>query len=307
VLVTGASGYLGHALLPALTQAGYEVRAAVHGDKEVRLPAGAEIARHGDLAIGIDWAPLVADCEAVVHLAGIAHAGPGIPDSLYDRVNHRATAELVSAAERAGVARFVFSSSIRAQSGPAAAGALTERHEPHPTDAYGVSKLAAEAAKRASRLPYTILRPVLVYGPEAKGNFATLVRLADSPLPLPFGAFANRRSLVSRDGFVDAVGFVLHSALAICGTFIVADPAPIALNAMIAALRRGFGRSPRLIAVPRPLVRAALRVFGKGDLLSRLDGELIADPAKLIAAGWRHSTDTAIALERLARAQTASL
>ena len=92
-------------------------------------------------------------------------------------INRRATEELVSAAERAGVERFVFVSSIRAQSGPAADHVLTEADEARPTDPYGVSKLAAEMAVRASSLRYTILRPVLVYGAGVKGNLAALARL----------------------------------------------------------------------------------------------------------------------------------
>jgi nucleoside-diphosphate-sugar epimerase len=89
----------------------------------------------------------------------------------YDRVNHRATAALAAAARDAGVSRFVFISSIRAQTGPVADNVVSERDTPRPTDAYGRSKLAAERAVVASGVPFTILRPVLVYGPGVKGNF----------------------------------------------------------------------------------------------------------------------------------------
>ena len=95
------------------------------------------------------------------------------PDALYDRVNHVATAELARAAGTAG-AHLVFMSSIRAQSGSAVGRPLSEADAPRPTDAYGRSKLAAEAAVRACGARYAILRPVLVYGADAKGNLALL-------------------------------------------------------------------------------------------------------------------------------------
>src|SRR6201999_918869 len=103
----------------------------------------------------------------------------------YDLVNHRATAALAAAARAAGVRHFVFASAIRAQSGPAADPALSQRDPPAPSDGYGRSKLAAERAVAAAGVPFTILRPVLIYGPGQKGNLATLARLAALPLPVP--------------------------------------------------------------------------------------------------------------------------
>jgi nucleoside-diphosphate-sugar epimerase len=300
VLVTGATGFVGRALALRLTERGFSVRAAARQPAVAQFPTSIEIMRQGDLAASVDWAPLLAGCDAVVHLAGIAHAGAEISDERYDRINHRATAELVGAAELAGT-RFIFVSSIRAQSGPAADHVLTETDEPRPTDAYGVSKLAAETAVRASRLQYTILRPVLVYGAGVKGNLAALIRLAASPWPLPFGGLSNRRSLLNRDSLIDAIEFALQSSAATRETFIVADQTPIALNDLVMALRRGLGKNPRLFSLPRPLLHVALRIAGGSDLVSRVDGELIADPAKLIAAGWKPTADTAAALEKSVR------
>ena len=300
VLVTGANGFIGRALLPAFVPFGHQIRAAVRNASAVSFPPNVEVREYGDLSRDVDWSPLIDGCDAVVHLAGIAHTGPGIPDEAYDRVNHRATADLARAAKAAGVGRFVFMSSIRAQSGPTADHVLTEDDAPQPADAYGRSKLAAENALRQQDIPYTILRPVLVYGPGAKGNFAELVRLATLPIPLPFGALTKERSLIGLSGVIRAVVFALQSDNARDQTFIIADPAPISVAAMIAALRRGFGREPGLIAVPRPLLRMALTMIGKRDVLDRIDGQLIASSAKLVAAGWPASPDTASSLTALA-------
>lgn len=298
ILVTGASGFIGRPLVAALAAAGHQVRAATRA--VMPFPAGVEIVRHGDLAADIDWSPLVAGCDAVVHLAGIAHVGPGIAPELYDRVNHRATRALAQAAAAANVGCFIFVSSIRAQSGPATDHTLTEDDPPRPTEPYGASKLAAEGAVREAGLPSVILRPVVVYGPQARGNVATLMRLAALPVPLPFGAFTNVRSLVSRAALIDAIAFALHAPIT-AQTFIVADRAPISFADMIAALRRGLGRHPALVAIPRALIRAPLTLLGRSDIIERIDQPMIASAAKLIGAGWQGAADSAVMLERMAR------
>ena len=189
VLVTGASGFVGRALVPALAAAGTAVRAATRDPAAVTFPADVEVAAVGDYRQPVDWAPVLADVDAVVHLAGIAHIGPRIDEAVYDRVIHSATAELVAACGKANVQRLVFMSSVRAQSAASADHVLTEDDAPHPSEAYGRAKLKAEAAVRAGDVAWTILRPAMVYGPAAKGNLASLQRLADTPWPLPLASF----------------------------------------------------------------------------------------------------------------------
>jgi len=302
VLITGATGFIGAPLTAALAGAGYQVRAAVRDRRRRSLPADVEIVLLPDLAGAIDWTPLVAGMDAVVHLAGIAHVGPEIPDAIYDRVNHLATAALAGAAAKAGVRKLVFMSSTRAQAGAASNEPLTESAEAHPTDAYGRSKLAAEVAVRVSGLSYTILRPALVYGPSPKGNMASLLRLAALPVPLPIGAFSNRRSLLALENLIAAVRFALEDPRAGHQTFLVADPQAISVAELVALLRGGAGRRPSLVPVPRALLSAVLRLIGKRDMAERLAGTLIAEPTKLLAAGWRPVTDTKTAIAAMAHA-----
>jgi UDP-glucose 4-epimerase len=302
VLVTGASGFIGAPLTAAIAAAGHQVRAAVRDRRRRTFPAGVEIALLPDLAGAIDWTPLVSGMDAIVHLAGIAHVGPEIPDAMYDRVNHLATAALAKAAAMAGVRRFVFMSSTRAQAGTASSEPLTEAADPHPSDAYGRSKLAGEAAVRASGVSYTILRSALVYGPDPKGNVANLLRLAASPLPLPFGAFSNHRSLLAVDNLIAAVRFALEDRRAHNETFLVADPDAISVAELVAALRTAAGRKPWLVPVPPAVLSGLLGLVGKRDIAERLAGTLIAEPTKLLAAGWRPVTDTRRALAAMVQA-----
>jgi UDP-glucose 4-epimerase len=291
ILVTGASGFIGQALVRTLAADGYTVRAASRKATSSDDPAIEQV-RLPDLAGPVDWPELIDRMDAIVHLAGIAHAGGPLADDLYDRVNHRATADLAAAAARAGIDRLVFVSSIRAQTGPSSHAILTEDREPTPSDAYGRSKLAAEAAVRASGAAYTILRPVIVHGPSMKGNLASLARLAALPVPLPFGGFAASRSVLSLDSFVDAVRFVLGTPATAGQTYIVADQPPLTLTDMLALMREVHARRPNLFSVPKAPFERLLRTAGRGEIWDRIAGPLVADPAKLRAAGWRPRGDS---------------
>ncbi len=301
VLVTGASGFVGRALVNALASQGHFVRAAMRQPADV-FPREVEVVAVSDLARPIEWWPLLKNVDTVVHLAGIAHAGAPIPEETYDRVNRAATAELAAAARKAGIRRLVFASSIRAQSGPSASQELTEELPAAPTDAYGRSKLAAEQAVRESGTDFTILRPVLVYGENVKGNLATLLKLAQSPWPLPLSLFGNRRSIVARDNLLSAIQFSLHSDATAGHTFIVADPASPTLAEIVAILREASGRPRNLFPVPPSLIGATLKAAGRGDMWERMGCALVASPAKLIAAGWKPPVETRSGLAAMAQA-----
>lgn len=303
ILITGASGFIGRALVPVLRQIGIPIRVAVRPGSELPQWPGVEITRVGDFNQPIDWASVVEGADRVVHLAGIAHAeNSNYSAADYHRVNVAATGALAQASVRAGVKRFVFMSSIRAQSAASAVKVLTEDDVPNPTDDYGRAKLTAEAELRAAGVPHTILRPVVVYGPNAKSNIARLARLAALPLPLPFAGFHNRRSLLGIDNLIAAISFALMSPAAIDQTFIVADPDPLGLADIIATLRVASGRSPLLFDLPPQFIALGLKMIGRGDLWDRIGGNLQADPRKLIAAGWAPAHDARTGLAKMVQA-----
>lgn len=305
ILVTGASGFIGRALVADLAAAGHSVRAAMRQPADV-FPRSVEVVAVSDLTRPVEWRALLKGAETVVHLAGIAHAGPEIAEDAYDRINRLATAELAAAARAIGVRHLVFMSSVRAQSGPASAEALRETGAARPTDAYGRSKLAAEDAIRSSQAPFTILRPVLIYGQGVKGNLARLIELAQTSWPLPLGLCRNRRSLLARENLIAAIHLVLNTPTAINETYLVADPQPLTLAEIVAALRAGAGRSPALLPVPPALIAGALRAIGRSSEWERLGGSLVAEPGKLLEAGWHPPVDTRAGLAALMRGNITS-
>ena len=293
IALTGATGFIGQCLLRELPRRGYRLRVLLRRPSVVSLDAASAVV--GDLARPQNMA------AAVIHSAGLAHAMSGLPEDDYRMLNTEATIGLARAAQRAGAKRFIFLSSIRAQAGATADHTLTEDLAPHPTDAYGRSKLAAEQGLAALDLDWVALRLVLVYGAGVKGNMAELLRFARSPYPLPLGLLRARRSLLSLDNLVAAVDAVLAAPERLQRPLIVADPKALTIPEMIAAVRGGLGRRPGLIPVPLALLEAALRATGRSEVYQRLAGSLVADPSALSRLGWTPSVTTPEGLAALAR------
>ena len=298
VLLTGASGFVGRHLLHDLIARGYKVRTAGRGTAPI-IPNVEHVAI-GDLGAPIDWRPVLDGVDHVVHSAGLAHADGDIPEERYRAVNTQATLALARAAQAAGVRRFVFLSSIRAQSGPISSKTLSEADTPAPTDAYGRSKLAAEQELAGLDLDWVALRPVLVYGPGVKANMAALLKLARLPVPLPLGALSAKRSLLAIENLAEGVAFALTEACPARRSYIIADPEPLSVAQMLAAMRAGLGRGPGLIPVPSALLALAARLAGRSGAYERLANGLVASPAALLSAGWQPPAETKAALAELA-------
>jgi nucleoside-diphosphate-sugar epimerase len=303
IALTGATGFIGQSLLQEMPRRGYRVRVLLRRPSDMEVQGSSAVI--GDLSRPQNMGAALRDVDAVVHSAGISGEMSGVPDDDYRTFNTDATVNLANAARRAGVKRFVYLSSIRAQCGPTAAEVLSEQLPPHPTDAYGRSKLAAEQALAGLDIDWVALRLVLVYGPGVKGNVAQLMRLARLPYPLPIGGLEARRSLLSVHNLADAIHSVLAAPAPPRRVLIVADPEPLSVAQMIASMRHGLGRKPRLIAVPAPVLRASLRLLGRPELYERLMGSLVADSSALMRIGWRPSVETPAALAELMRSAPA--
>ncbi|MEE7458130.1 NAD-dependent dehydratase [Methylorubrum populi] len=299
IALTGATGFIGRHLLRTLSARGYRVRVLLR--RPVEVPEGASGAVVGDLARPMNMAAALSGVDAVVHSAGLAHAMSGAPEDDFRNSNTEATRKLAEAAQRARVGRFVFLSSIRAQTGSSAPLPLSEADVPAPTDAYGRSKLAAEEALAEIGLDWVALRPVLVYGAGVKGNMAALLRLARTPYPLPLASLRGRRSLVSVESLAAAVATVLEAPAPLDRPLIVADPDPLTLPEMLTALRSGLGRGPGLLPCPTPLIGLACRAAGREAAFERLTGSLVARAEGLEALGWRPAQTSRDGLAVLAR------
>jgi nucleoside-diphosphate-sugar epimerase len=297
--LTGATGFVGQYLLRELPKRGYRLRVLLRRPSTVPLPCASVLI--GDLACPHNMAEALTGVDAVIHSAGLAETMSGQPEDDYRVINTEATIALARAASRARVKRFVFLSSIRAQSGPIASETLTEDAEPRPTDAYGRSKLAAEQGLAETDIDWVALRLALTYGPGVQGNMAKLVRLARLPYPLPFGMLKWRRSLLALANLVEATDIVLRAPAPLRQPLLVADPDPLTIGEMIIAMRQGLQRRPGIFPVPSPLLRAAALAMGQSGTRRLLSGSLIADCSKVSEFGFVPAIDTKTALVALMR------
>ncbi len=246
----------------------------------------------GDLSRPQNMSAALEGVHAVIHSAGLTHGMTGVPEEDYRTLNTEPTIGLARAAHRAGVKRFIFLSSIRAQCGPTADIVLTEKADPEPTDAYGKSKLAAERELAQLDIDWVSLRAVLVYGLGVRGNMAQLMRLARSPFPLPLRSIKARRSLLALENLTKAVDAVLKTPAPLRRPLIVADIEALTIGEMVAAMRQGLGRKPAVFATPPMVLKILLRSIGKDRLYQRLSGSLAANPAGLMALGWKPALTT---------------
>lgn len=281
VLVTGATGFLGRAVVDRLIPNGRSVRAAVRHD------AGPGAVAVGDLSADTDWSAALQGVDTVVHCAARAHVLKETTDNplpLFRAVNTEATVALAQQAAAAGVRRFVFISSIGVNGSETHGTPFRHDAPPAPHSPYAVSKHEAELALRAiaaqTGLEVVILRPPLITGPEPKGNLATLNRVIAKGLPLPFGLVTNnRRDLVSLETLCRLIDVVIDHPAAAGRTFLVSDGAPVSTRALLEQMAAAQGRSLTLLPVPPVFLTLPLKLLGKGAMASQLFGDLEIDIA----------------------------
>lgn len=308
ILVTGAFGFVGGALCAELVSAGHSVRGV--GRSIVKEPVFGLNYYSLDLEVddlaGLDFANV--DC--VVHLAGQAHGrGESERQELNDfrRANVEVSIKLAKLAIEAGVRRFVFVSSIGVHGSMTDGEPISEDSPFNPGSPYTVSKAEAELElvslfKTARSSELTIVRPPLVFSQNAPGNFGRLLKLACSPIPLPFGMCFNQRSLISLESLVEfLIACVSHPAAG-NESFVVADSSAVSTGDVVTSLRAGMDRPTRLLPIPPLLVDWSLRLLRKREMYVQLFCDLVVDNQKAEKLlGWSPSSDTKRQLEAIGK------
>lgn len=242
----------------------------------------------GDIGPKTDWTEALEGLYAVVHLAARVHVmRETAADSLseFRRVNVEGTARLGRMAASAGVKRMIYISSIGVNGKSTQGHPFTEEDAPNPYDPYTISKWEAEQALRqASKdtgLEIVILRPPLVYGPCAPGNFGRLMGLVQTGLPLPLGSVKNIRSFIYISNLVDAIVTCVSHPRAANETFLVSDGQDISTPEFIRMIAFAMGNKPRLLPFPPALLKVLGKFVGKSEEIERLIGSLFVDNSKI--------------------------
>lgn len=305
ILMTGASGFVGRALLHTFCD--------VPGDRVIALsrrtiedaPANSTIVISDGFSVPEPNLPFLKDIDVVVHCGARAHQMHDDPDMCleeYRRVNVLETIKLARQAVDANVKRFIYISSIKVN------GELTEEGRafcaedtPNPVDPYGVSKMEAERELQrlvvTTQMELVIIRPVLVYGPGVKANFLTLMSLISRRVPLPLARVRNKRSFVYLGNLVEFIKLCMVHPAAAGNVFLISDGEDLSTPCLVAKISAALGRPAFLIPIPVRLMSFCAIVLGKRAITSRLFLSLQVDVSKnSLLLNWKppYSVDQGI-------------
>ena len=301
VLLTGGGGFIGRFLALELNKQGHDVR--IPG----RSPLPAELSHMSsvehidfDLLKSSDYREIVAGCDAIIHLAALAHVRRGGGEDVeasFTSLNVDVTERLAQAAAKQKC-RFVFLSSIGVN-GEENVTPFDENDEPRPSSHYAMSKLAAERKVMAlSGLEWTIVRPPLVVGPGAQGNLGMIQKLLRKGFPFPRVFPGNRRALVGVRNLSAFIGLCLTHPAAVRQLFVIADEPHLSTSDLVVTLARGMGKTPLMLPMPAFIVKLMARFLGRTSAFGAFWKCLAINSDKAVRLlGWRqiHSLDAEIA------------
>jgi nucleoside-diphosphate-sugar epimerase len=282
IVVTGATGFVGAALLTKLAKNVDDQIVGTTRRYGFPLTPNVGYVTVGEASQHENWRMALADADVVVHLAARAHVlKDHASDALaeFRSVNVEGTLALARLSVSAGVKRFVFVSSIGVNGQHTDGIPFDETSPPAPEADYAVSKLEAEVGLRAllqeSAMELVVIRPPLVYAGNAPGNFGRLLKLVASGVPLPFASVLNERSLVALENLVDFVDLCIRHPAAAGELFLVADGVDVSTVDIIRYLAEGMGRKPRLVPFPDCALRWGAGLVGKRNMYQQLCKSLV--------------------------------
>jgi nucleoside-diphosphate-sugar epimerase len=291
VLVTGASGFVGAALVRRLKADSYPVYSAIR--TTISAP---NVRQAPNLSTSANWRPLLHRINVVVHTAARVHTmndNAKNPLAVFRDVNVAGTLTLARQAAEAGVRRFVFISSIKVNGEITAPGtAFSTNDIPLPIDPYGISKAEAEAGLRQiaseTGMQLVIIRPPLVYGPGVKANFQSMMRWLQRGIPLPFGGIQNKRSLVALDNLVDLITICIDHPAASNQTFLAADGDDMSTPELLHRAAVALNTTAKLFFVPMSVLTCAAHLVGRPAIAQRLCSSLQVDISSARSLlGWQ--------------------
>lgn len=309
VLVTGATGFVGRGLIHACADSDdIDVLAAIrtaHGGAEPNV----DVVVVGDISGEVNWARALEGVDVVVHLAGRAHVMGEVSAyalAKFRAVNVVGTSALAKQALEARVKRFILISSIGVNGSRTINTPFVESSIPAPNADYAISKLEAEQAIRqiaeGSTMEWVIVRPPLVYGVQAPGNFGRLLKLVSSGLPLPFASVDNSRSMISLENLVHFLLQCITNPSAANQLFLVSDGTFLSTPEIITHLAVGMGVKALLLPCPPALMRWGASLIGREGMYTQLCESLTIDSSKARSLlEWTPPLPPELALQKCGR------
>jgi nucleoside-diphosphate-sugar epimerase len=294
ILVSGANGFVGTSLCAELIGRNHDVRAAVRS-ANLLMQNISEVSV-GQIDGETNWAEALQGVDVVIHLAARVHVlneTAENPSKEFCKINIEGTENLAKQAVRAGVKRLVYVSTIGVNGLSTQLDAsFSEADTPHPHNAYARSKWAAEqilhTISKETGLETVIVRPPLVYGVGAPGNFAQMLKVLRKRIPLPLASMNNLRSFIYVENLVDALILCATHPEAAGHTYLICDGEDVSTPQLLRQLGAAMGRPAHLFQCSPALLKLAGQLTGKSDQIERLSGSLRVDNGKIRRElGWQ--------------------
>mgnify|MGYP001070577145 CR=1 FL=1 len=281
VLITGATGFIGSSVAKVVANDGLFQLSLCSRQGVLSTP---DIACYtiDDLNKDTDWKSIVGGQDVVIHTAGVAHQKVRKPSDcdLMTQVNVEGTVHLAQESAQAGVKRFIFISSIGVH-GQRSLKPFGPEDQISPVDQYALSKYEAEIAlfdiSKNTGMEVVIIRPPLVYGPKAPGNFSSLVKLVQKRVPLPFGLIKNKRSFVGIGNLVDLIIRCVDHPDAVGQKLLVSDGVDLSTAEFVRLISRYAAKRSLLVPVPVSVLKFMISLIGKKQLSDKLFSDLQVD------------------------------
>lgn len=304
ILITGSNGFLGQYLCQYLSGKKHFILAHTRQPQVFDHPNITNI--NFDLNDNLDSLDL-SHVDVIIHCAGRAHVmneTAASPLEAYRQTNVQGTLNLAKKAVQSGVKRFIYLSSIKVNGEQTTVQPFKPSDMINTDDPYGLSKYEAEQAlltlSKQTGLEVVIIRPVLIYGPNVKANFKSMVGLASKKLPLPIGCLDNKRSMVSIYNLADLIHICITHSNAKGEVFIASDQDDISVKQLFEKLAYHQNNKLLMLPVPKILISFLASLVDKKAVASRLCSELVVDSSKNTQLlGWTAPYTVDASLEKM--------
>jgi len=286
IFVTGANGFVGSVLVNRLIEVGMPVRCVSREKVINRYDKCCEYLQINNLNGESSWGHFLKGCSVVIHLASAVHvmdAKSSKDTHYFHEVNVQGTLNLARQCVDAGIKRFIFVSTIKVLGEDTPTGkSFNETSKYNPKDAYSISKMNAEIALKElsikTGLEIVIIRPPLVLGENVKGNLASLIKVINAGIPLPFGSLTlNRRSFLAVENLINLIIICITHEKAPGEIFLASDDRDLSTVELLKSLAKKNHKKIILIKFPIKIIVFLLTIFGKSKMAIRLTGNLQVD------------------------------
>ena len=288
ILITGATGFIATPLIRALREQGHILSGTTRKTGVFSGTNGIPLHKVPEISENTDWSNIISGAEVVIHLAARVHIMKDQsrnPIEAFRRVNTLGTKSLALQAANAGIKRFIFLSTVKVAGETSPIDGFKESGPISPNDPYSISKYEAEQEllkiAQSSSMEVVIIRPPLVHGPNVKGNFLSLLKLAKKNYPLPLNSINNKRSLIFVDNLTDAIAKAVEHPKAANKIFFLSDEENLSTTELINKISTAFGSKARIFNVPQKYLDLFGKITGNTEIVKRLTQTLTVNSTRI--------------------------